>query len=625
MKQLLPLILLVFSPIALIGQHSSYVDSLLNELSTAKEDTNKVIILLQLFDPTVINDLDKAYEYTREAQLLSEKIGWEKGVGASLQRKGIIWGYRGNLDKARESYLKAIEIQRRLHQKVIAATLIYNLGLLYQEQGLYDSAVIYNDRAAKIFLDHGDSLKYASTLDLYASIHNEQGNYYQSTKYAVKAANLYHKYGDELREADALVKVGNGYTIQNQYGHAISYYLDAIKLYKKHNDKNWEITALQKIAETYLYLQNYDLADSLISYSLLLSDTLGAIPSLGEGYSIKGDISFARGQYRPAIKYYEKAMEINKQAADSTFISTAVISLGKCYQQLGQLAKASNLYMSVLPTSLKNNVRENIREIYKNLSEISEKNGEPTLALTYYKKYIAAKDSIYNNEQSRQISDLQTKYDTEKKGREIELKNRKITILEQKAEIQELLRLRLIVSIIVIIIFFVLGLYLLWLRNKKNRLVRAIENDRLNHELDLKKQELATHTLHIIQKNELLQNLKNKLSELTNNNQHIAGGTYSEIDRLINTNKFIDRDWRNFKTVFDQVHPDFFTRLRSQANNISASELRMAAMMKMNLNTKEMASILNITPESVKKARYRMRKKLNLEAEANVHDYLMTI
>ena len=618
------LIFAIFISLQSLGQKSSVMDSLLTELESAQEDTVKVEILLRLFNPTVINDLELAYEYTDQAQILSEKLSFDKGIAAAFQRKGIIWGYRGNVKKARENYLKAIEVHQRLDHELIAATLIFNLGLLYQEQGNYDSALVFNEKAAEIFLSYNDSLKYASSLDLFSSIHNEKGNYFLNLKYATEAADIFHKYGDELREADALIKIGMGFGVLEDYWSAIEYYESAIKLYRKHQDKHWENFAIQKIAQAYLSMNDLTKADSIIDYSLQLSDSLGAIQTLSEGYDVKGEIFFAKGEYNRAIEYFQKALKTNEDAADSTFIATEHISIGRCYQQLGLSDKAMNSYLSVLPISLKMDVKENLKTIYANVSELYEHSGNEGQAFNYYKKYVNVKDSIYNNEKSRLIADMQTKYDTDRKEKEIALQNQTITILEQKAEIQELIRMRLIVSIVVVMIFFLLGLYVLWLRMKKNKLKQEIENERLTFELDLKKRELTTHTLHIIQKNELLENLQSKVTELKQKDVN-HGSSYNQITRLINTNRLIERDWGNFKSVFEQVHPDFFTKLKSLYANISANELRMAAMMKMNLNTKEMASILNITPESVKKARYRMRKKFDLVAESNVQEYLIKL
>ena len=618
------LIFAIFISLQSLGQKSSVMDSLLTELESAQEDTVKVEILLRLFNPTVINDLELAYKYTDQAQILSEKLSFDKGIAAAFQRKGIIWGYRGNVKKARENYLKAIEVHQRLDHELIAATLIFNLGLLYQEQGNYDSALVFNEKAAEIFLSYNDSLKYASSLDLFSSIHNEKGNYFLNLKYATEAADIFHKYGDELREADALIKIGMGFGVLEDYWSAIEYYESAIKLYRKHQDKHWENFAIQKIAQAYLSMNDLTKADSIIDYSLQLSDSLGAIQTLSEGYDVKGEIFFAKGEYNRAIEYFQKALKTNEDAADSTFIATEHISIGRCYQQLGLSDKAMNSYLSVLPISLKMDVKENLKTIYANVSELYEHSGNEGQAFNYYKKYVNVKDSIYNNEKSRLIADMQTKYDTDRKEKEIALQNQTITILEQTAEIQELIRMRLIVSIVVVVIFFLLGFYVLWLRMKKNKLKQEIENERLTFELDLKKRELTTHTLHIIQKNELLENLQSKVTELKQKDVN-HGSSYNQITRLINTNRLIERDWGNFKSVFEQVHPDFFTKLKSLYVNISANELRMAAMMKMNLNTKEMASILNITPESVKKARYRMRKKFDLVAESNVQEYLIKL
>ena len=616
------LFLAIMLSLQAFSQNKQRIDSLLTELERADEDTTKVVILLRLFNPTIINNLEQAYEYTDQAHKLAERLSFDKGIAAAYQRKGIYWGYKGNVSKARENYLKAIEVHERLDHPVVAATLVHNLGYLYQEQGIYDSALVYAERALKIFLEHSDSLKYASSLDLISSIHEEQGNYFLSLEYATKAAGLFHKYGDEQREADALVKIGDGYIIQNDFEKGIAYFNSAIELYRKYNDIQWENYAWQKVASAHLKLDQIDKADSIIEYSLHLSDSIGAMQMIGEGYDIKGEVLFAKGQYREALEKFESALEINIDAGDSTFIATQQISIGRCYQALGMHDRAIAFYQKALPISIRMDVKENQKTIYKQLTEIYELRGDNSIAYEYFKKYVAVKDIVENHEKTRQFADMQTKYDSERKEREIKLQQQTIMILEQEAEIQEMVRLRLIVSIVVVIVLFALLLYVFWLRMKRNKLRQEIENERLIHELDLKKRELTTHTLHIIQKNELLEDLQDKVTELKKKD---TGSSYGEITRLINTNRLIDRDWENFKSVFEQVHPDFFVKLKSLYQNISSNELRMAAMMKMNLTTKEMASILNITPESVKKARYRMRKKLNLESESNVQDYIIKL
>ena len=607
-----------------LSQHTALIDSLTDELAVAGEDTFKVEILLRLFSPTVINDPQQAYDYADEALRLSEKLSFDKGIASAYQRKGIFWAYRGNFPKAKENYKKAIEVHKRMDHKVVMATLIYNLALLYQERGIYDSALILNSRAADIFLEHNDSLKYASALDLFSSIYNEKGNYYLNLKYATEAAALFHKYGDELREADNLVKIGQSYAVQGKYRKAIDYYQSAMKIYRKFNDKQWESFAIQTAAIAYMNMGDLARADSANNISMALSDSLGAVHFLAENYALKGDILFEKGEYDGALQYYRKALKTNEQSADSTFIATTTIAMGRCYQKMGKLESAKSAYLSVLPVSLKMNVRENLKTIYKSLSELYEKEGRKSKALHYHKKFIAVNDSITDREKNLQFAEMQAKYDLEKKEREIAMQNQAITILNQKAEISELIRMRLIVSIAVVMLFFIIGIYVLWIRNNRNKLKREIEHDRLTHELDLKQRELTTNALMMIRKNELLENLQNKLSELKK--RDINGhNSFHEITRLINTNRRIDKEWENFAAVFEQVHPDFFATLKSMYNKISPNELRMAAMMKMNLNTKEMASILNITPDSVKKARHRLRKKLALEPGANVNDYLMNL
>ena len=102
----------------------------------------------------------------------------------------------------------------------------------------------------------------------------------------------------------------------------------------------------------------------------------------------------------------------------------------------------------------------------------------------------------------------------------------------------------------------------------------------------------------------------------------------SEITRLIQrikNDKVADKDWENFKLYFDQVHEDFDIKLKKYFNDLTSNEIRLAALMKMKLTTKEIASILNISADSVNKARYRLRKKLNMNTDDRLEAFILAL
>ncbi len=102
-----------------------------------------------------------------------------------------------------------------------------------------------------------------------------------------------------------------------------------------------------------------------------------------------------------------------------------------------------------------------------------------------------------------------------------------------------------------------------------------------------------------------------------------ASNKLKSVLRKVNNNSSLDKDWEDFKFHFEQVHVGFFKNLLAKHQNLTTGDLRLAALVRMNLNLKEAAAILGISSESVKTSRYRLRKKLDLPKEENLVDYII--
>ena len=154
---------------------------------------------------------------------------------------------------------------------------------------------------------------------------------------------------------------------------------------------------------------------------------------------------------------------------------------------------------------------------------------------------------------------------------------------------------------------------------KRNRLAK----EKLDAELDFKKKELTSHALHLAQKNEVLEDLKQK-AEILRANENEQNG-YRQLIRTINFNLQDDNNWENFKRYFEQVHKNFNSIVKSKYPEITSNELRLMALLKMNLSSKEIANILNVSNEGIKKARYRLRKKMNINSEESLEDQILKL
>ena len=104
--------------------------------------------------------------------------------------------------------------------------------------------------------------------------------------------------------------------------------------------------------------------------------------------------------------------------------------------------------------------------------------------------------------------------------------------------------------------------------------------------------------------------MKNKIQFLKKTDRTEFSNKLNSLIRILDANKFVDRDWEEFKIFFEQVHTDFFTKMKSSYPDLSSAELKLCALARLDLNIKEASNILSISPESVKTSRYRLRKKI---------------
>jgi ligand-binding sensor domain-containing protein/DNA-binding CsgD family transcriptional regulator len=154
----------------------------------------------------------------------------------------------------------------------------------------------------------------------------------------------------------------------------------------------------------------------------------------------------------------------------------------------------------------------------------------------------------------------------------------------------------------------------------------TIKNEQLQADLASKNRELANSAMNIVYKNELLQ----KISDEINNFKDSAGKKLSE-DQLRKIHKVIDegmsdeRDWNVFETSFNEAHENFFKKLKHDHPDLVPNDLKLCAYLRMNMSSKEMASLLNISLRGVEIRRYRLRKKLNLEHDKNLVEFLIEL
>ena len=153
-----------------------------------------------------------------------------------------------------------------------------------------------------------------------------------------------------------------------------------------------------------------------------------------------------------------------------------------------------------------------------------------------------------------------------------------------------------------------------------------IRNESLHNELKNKSQQLSNIAINVVRKNEILEEIRHELQQVkADMGQQLPTMHYNKLLHSIERNVSGKEDWKLFEDNFNEVHDEFFKRLKKINPSITPSELRLAACLRMNLATKEMAPALGISVRGVEIKRYRLRKKLHLDNDENLNDFMMDV
>ena len=154
----------------------------------------------------------------------------------------------------------------------------------------------------------------------------------------------------------------------------------------------------------------------------------------------------------------------------------------------------------------------------------------------------------------------------------------------------------------------------------------TVNNAKLEADLNFKNSELASAAMHLVKKGELLAKLKAELTHIMKGlDNTTAVAEIKKMIKALSEDDNMDKEWDNFSKHFDKVHSDFLIALKELHPTITPNELKLSAYLRMNLSTKEIAQLMNISVRGVEISRYRLRKKLSIPTEDSLFDYLITI
>ena len=349
------------------------IDSLLAILPKASDDTIKVNLLVDLSFTYYSINPDEGIRYGNEALSLAEHLQWERGIANAHSRLGVNYSFgKSDHPHALEHYLAALKLNEKLGDKKGIAGCLNNIGTIYDDQNDDKKALDYYAQAMKINEEMGNMPWLANNLSNTGIIYTEMQEYAKAESYISRAAKIKEDLGDFHGQAINLSQLGHIYGAQKQYGKALDFLFRSLSIYRESGD-------IDGMAKCYDFISN--------AYKYISSDT-----------SVDAKTQLTRIFSGNKLK----ALQASAAYSDSSIAF---------YTQTGNLLQLYSAYMQ--------------------FSEVQALLGNDKVALQSHKQYTLLKDSVFNMEKDKKLTQSAMQYEFDKKDAATKAEQEKKDIRQQ--------------------------------------------------------------------------------------------------------------------------------------------------------------------------------------------------
>ncbi|MFM6925408.1 MAG: tetratricopeptide repeat protein [Ferruginibacter sp.] len=326
-------------------------------------------------------DQDKAIEYGNKAIALGNKINFTPAVAQAYNDLGIIYYDQQDFSSALASYHKAFDIRTKLNdQKGIGA--VYNkIGIIYQKESKFDSALLYAQKALAIYEKLNDKTGISYSLNNIGIVNQNVGNLDEALKYQQQSIAIKEEIKDKLGLAGSYVNVGNIYLLKKDMAHAKEYFEKAESITRQTGNPEY------------------------------LSNSLNNLASL---YQKTGD-------YKKALPLAQESFDIRSRLGDTKGQVSCLVNMGSILTSDKQYSMAESKYMLglKLADTLASCLGEKAK-LYDGLSQLYEQTGDYKKAMEMARQTVKLNDSIYTDGMNKRFSEMETKFQTAKKDKQIQ-------------------------------------------------------------------------------------------------------------------------------------------------------------------------------------------------------------
>ncbi|WP_345053425.1 tetratricopeptide repeat protein [Hymenobacter glaciei] len=567
--------------------------------AAAVGDTAQVVRLLKLAELSVTSKPDSALHYANEALTLARRRHRPRQEAEALEYIGWVSYVRGDYPGSLRLYQQALSVAQAAGYAKECARLHTYIGMVLQAEGAYPEALANNLAALKYYTAVRDTANLAFSIMNVAAVEYHAHHYAQAIAYYQQAIQQLKKNND-LEDLNAsYLGLASVYTDMGNLGQAETYFRLGLDFFRRQKDRTNEAIVLNNLGEVSTKQKNYAQAHRFLTQALQLAQANQDASVTAASSAALAQVFFLQGQHDQAQTYARRSLALAQR------IKARPVAKDACLVLANSLA--------------------------------AQRRFEPALA--FYKQGKVLEDSIYGLEHTAQLEALRSQYQEYRREQQESAQRYRIQQLERDQRISRL-TLTLVLGVgLSLLVFAWLGWRQYQATRQRNRAqkqaeqaaerVEQLQNEsrlqQAEYELGFKDRKLATLALAAMQKGEFLHEVKERLDVIAQTADEEVRRQLGRLRLSIEQNGSSNKDWDQFRVIFEEVHPNFFAELQRQFPEVTPNELRLAALLRLNFSSKAMAGLLGISEESVKKARYRLRQKLQLSTADNLVEFMMRL
>lgn len=427
--------------------------------------------------------------------------------------------------------------------------------------------------------------------------------------------------GDSILIARCYNIIGNLKDILKHPNDALTFYNQSLQIYKLFGQDSLAAGIYNNLGIVYRSLAVDSLSEVYYLKAAEINLRTENFLWLAINYLNLGETKVSLGSLEKGLDYLEKSLEIARSYEFQRLLPWIYNNISNYHLAKREFAAAIRYAGMGLEIARSQSNRLQERESLRHLRDASFGKQDYLNAYKYSEEINTVSDSINSYNQLIQLDMLEMRYkfDEERKQQRLESE-----LLKAEIDRKELTNIMIIFGSGLLVFVFVL-LYLV----QRNRIRRKsleqkatlLEKENLSKELEYKNKELTTNVMYLLRKNEFISRISDKLKNTTldppDGRNEVLDKIISELDRSIS-----DDAWTDFEVRFQEVHVDFYNQLSKKFPDLTPNELRLCAFLRLNMTSKEISSITYQSIESLKAARYRLRKKLGMDRDENLIAFL---